>query len=46
MKKIFLIFCVFLSCNKKNIMWNEQSFDNILKNINNKIIMVDFYADW
>ena len=47
MKKIFTLLIVLCACNKESIAWDKGAFENIFEiNNDNKIIMLDFYADW
>jgi len=47
MNKLFLTLSLLLfSCNKNNVNWYEGEFQEALENSAEKIIMVDFYADW
>jgi hypothetical protein len=49
MKKVSLILVglLLLSCQQKTIgiNWTIKSFDEILNQSNNKIVMLDFYTD-
>ena len=48
MKKKYFIFLFILGCSKIGFPWNEITFEEAgtLSQLNNKIIMIDFYADW
>ena len=46
MKKIFYLFILLIACNKQSYPWFSGSIDDALVNIDDKIIMLDFYADW
>ena len=48
MKKIYFIFLLILGCSKVGFPWDKVTFEEAktLSQINNKIIMIDFYADW
>jgi len=46
MKKIFYLFILLIACNKPSYPWFSGNIDDALVNIGDKIIMLDFYADW
>ena len=47
MTKFFLIiFLLLFSCNKNNIDWSLETFEETFKSNNHKNVLVYFYADW
>tara|TARA_Y100000590_G_scaffold467183_1_gene645161 strand:+ start:2406 stop:2549 length:144 start_codon:yes stop_codon:yes gene_type:complete len=47
MKKIFFtLFFLLFSCEKSSVNWYQGTFQSALESDIEKIIMVDFYADW
>ena len=46
MKKIFYLFILLIACNKPSYPWFSGTIDDALVNIGDKVIMLDFYADW
>tara|TARA_Y100000590_G_scaffold300162_1_gene338440 strand:+ start:1105 stop:1269 length:165 start_codon:yes stop_codon:yes gene_type:complete len=47
LKKIFFIFLLLLlGCNSNSVNWYSGSYQEALNENNQKIIMIDFYADW
>ena len=48
MKKIYFIALFILGCSKVGFPWDKVTFEEakILSQSSDKIIMIDFYADW
>ena len=48
MKKFYLIALFVFSCSKVGFPWDDLNFEEakILSQSIDKIIMIDFYADW
>ena len=44
-KYFILLFILIVGCSSKSFPWSEEKFEDLIT-LSDKIIMIDFYADW